>query len=148
MISYADQIRACSEAFQSSMETLSAQGVSYYDDRAAEAAATAIGEFVPDLANMRGERVEIESDLGIAIEGRTTFKYDDVAVSAILNTVRIQELHETIEEDGTIVKLVRHDLIGIFIPEYKEPHPVDLVFGTELVVPFGVITHLDLDKNN
>lgn len=54
MISYADQLRMCSDSFQVMMETLQRQGVPYYGDPAYKAARICIQNFVPDVVLMGG----------------------------------------------------------------------------------------------
>lgn len=143
MISYADQLRACSDSFQDSMVTLQEQGVSYYDDRAYDAARRAIQTFAPDIVAMSGERAQVEADLGVALEEEMSRKYGGLAVNAILRGVQIQELHEVVEEGGAKIELVRHDLCALFVPRYVDPDPVDIVFSGELYVPFGSFTLLE-----
>lgn len=143
MIPYADQLRASSESFQESMNALQQQGVTYYDDRAYQAAKRAIQNFAPELLSMSGERIAVEAELGVGLEDGDPRKYGGLAVKAILRSVQIQEIHEFIEEDGSQIELVRHDLCALLVPKYVDPDPVDIVFSGELYVPFGTVTALN-----
>ena len=143
MIPYAMQLQASSEAFQQSMETLQTRGVAYHEDPAYIAARQAIENFTPDLLGMSGERVQLEADLGVAIDEQTSRKYGGLAVSAILRGVQIQELHEVVEDGNYSLELVRYDLCALLSPRFVEPDPVDLLFSGELYVPFSSVTLLE-----
>ncbi len=139
MMSYANQLRTCSEVFQRSLFDLQQQGLSCYDDQAYLAARAAIESFAPDIVAMSGECISVEAELGIAYDGVRSLKFGGVAVKAVLRSVDIQELHEFIEEDGVSIELVRADLCGLFVPLYTDPEPVELVLNDELHVPFGAV---------
>lgn len=142
LISYADQLRACSDAFQTGMEGLIQQGVPYYDDRAFLLAQQAVINFAPDVIQMSGERVAVEADLGIALEGKSSRPFTGLAASAILRSVKIQELQEEVREGDSGFTMVRHDLCAEFVPAFQDPDPVDLVFAGSLYVPFSAVGHL------
>lgn len=108
------------------------------DDRVLVVARVAIEKFVPDMLEINGEQLLIEAYEGVAAdESENVRSFRELETRAFFREVQVQEVHETIEEDGISVALARQDLCAVFEPQFVDPEPVDLVLYDKLLVPFG-----------
>lgn len=130
------------------MDSLVAQGISYDDDRAYDAARSAIQLIAPGLLTVSGERVGVEADTGVAIEGKRARFFGGIAIGAELRRVSIERIQQDEQLEGIRLSTVRHDLCAVLVPDYLRPDPIDLIFMSEIYVPFSSLVGFGAEPNN
>lgn len=140
-----EKIQTISEVFREDIARHEANGGTYYDEKAGQIAKQAIDTFMPGFAELRQGRLIVDAARGITLQGEQITRHDGLHVEAKLARVSIQQLTSTIEEEGLgAVSLTNYDLFAVLEPRYKDPDPVDIVFGDELLIPFADIERFDL----
>jgi hypothetical protein len=140
-----ERIQTISEVFRENIERHEENGGTYYDERAGLIAKEAIETFMPGLVNLQGQRLVVEAIQGIALHDERAVPHEGLHVEAKLTRVSIQQLTSTIKDKGFgTVALTSYDLFAVLEPRFKDPDPVEIVFGDALLVPFAGIEHFDL----
>lgn len=117
--------------------------------RQADIARQAIKHFVPDLMVFVGKRLKIVSEgvfvFGEATEASSSF-YEGGSFLARLSSLSVEQMTSVVGpqdfEDG--IEFTASDIALKFAPMIEDPDPVDLVFGSELVVPMRNLEHIEL----
>lgn len=139
-----ERIQTISEIFRKDIERHEENGGTYYDERAGQIAKEAIETFMPGFASLRQQRLIVEAARGITLQGDQVARHEGLHVEAKLARVSIQQLTSTIEdEDFGSVALTNYDLFAVLEPRYKDPDPVEIVFGDALLVPFAEIERFE-----
>jgi hypothetical protein len=144
--SNAEKIKTISEIFREEINDHVNAGGAYYDDRAGQIAAQAIHTIMPDLVDMQGSRVVVESLSGIGSASNQDKDYSSftgLRVEAELKRVSIQQAVHNLMIGDTGLSYVSYDLFAVLSPRFEEPDPVDIVFSQELYVPFGSVEQFD-----
>jgi hypothetical protein len=118
------------------------QGGTYYDDTAEQIAGFAIQTVMPELASMRGERVEVEAERALALtDEKEALWLNGMRVEATFQRVGIQMIVSTLYDTYSSSS---YDVFAILRPHYIDPDPREIVFGDELYVPFERVSGFKL----
>ena len=134
-----EKIQIISELFREGMDKHELTGGKYYDDTAVALAGHAIQTFMPEIASWQQNRVVVEANSGLLIDGANVTTLEGMAVEARLERVSIQQLIGNVAIGDIGLSIDHYDLFAVLRPRYVDPDPQDIVFGEEVMVPFSEV---------
>ena len=142
------RFRVVSEIFQEEALPLFERGIDLTDTRYGEIAVKAMTGIVPEMQQIHYLKPHgsVESSLAIAVcadPKKPFISFDGVYTGGTLDRVSIETvvIEETAGEPITGI-----DLCLNVQPRYRDPDPVDIIFGSELCVPFSHIRDVTIDS--
>ncbi len=142
-----ERFRTVSELFQDEAMSLFERGIDLTDPRYGEIAVKAMSGIVPEMQYLRQLKprgsVEGSRAVAVCVDPAIPFiSFDGAYTKGTLDRVSIETV--------TIYEMPGEPITGIDLclnvqPRYRDSDPVDIMFGSELCVPFSHIRDVTLD---
>lgn len=134
----AERMQTISEIIQEELSVHVERGGSYNDDEASAIAQKAIYACMPELAALYTHNVIVEAGLGASVAESYQEIHAGLRVEAPMKKLAFQAFISTMNTEPPL-SITNYDLCAVLAPRYIDPDPVDIVFGSELYVPFGAV---------
>ena len=118
------------------------EGGEYDDDTTKQMAQRVIFSCMPHIADFLQQRVIVEAPKAHLLDNDDPRPIEGLHVEAKFKNIEFQPVLKKERLEGFMGSLLLqdYDLFAVVRPQYHDPEPDEIVFGDEVMVPFGEVT--------